>query len=73
MEGTFAQGSKTTTVSCPANYQAISGGFQIQGSVTASYRSDSSGDPSGTTSWTVTQSSGAQATEHVWVYCAALS
>jgi len=57
-------------VNCPANYFAISGGFNIQGSVTASYRSNASGDPAGSTSWTIKQSSGANLSGTVYVYCA---
>ena len=60
-----------TTVSCPANYSAISGGFDIQGSVTASFRSNSSGDPAGSTAWTIRQSSGATLSGTVYVYCLA--
>ena len=42
-------GDKQFTVSCPAGDFALSGGFDIQGSVTAAYRSSSTGDPTGTT------------------------
>src|SRR5881275_1718632 len=40
-------GQKTTTAACPAGDFALSGGFSAQGSVTASYRSDANGDPTG--------------------------
>jgi hypothetical protein len=56
-------------VNCPAGDFALSGGFDIQGSVTASFRSNSSGDPTGTTSWTIKQSSGASLSGTVYVYC----
>jgi hypothetical protein len=58
-------------VDCPANYVALSGGFNIQGSVTASYRSDHNGDASGNTSWTIIQSSGASLSGTVYAYCVA--
>jgi hypothetical protein len=48
----------------------VSGGFNIQGSVTASFRSDATGDPAGTTAWTIIQSSGAALSGTVYVYCA---
>jgi hypothetical protein len=67
--GQFA-GDKTFTVNCPAGKTALSGGFNVQGSVTASYRSSSTGDASGTTSWTVTQTSGNDQSGRVYVYCA---
>jgi hypothetical protein len=57
-------------VTCPANHVALSGGFNIQGSVTASYRSNATGDPTGVTSWTIKQSSGASLSGTVYVYCA---
>jgi hypothetical protein len=66
-------GQKTTTVNCPAGHFAISGGFSAQGSVTESYRSTSTGDPTGSTSWTVTQSSGNTDSLKVYVYCVAIS
>jgi hypothetical protein len=70
VEGEFTVGQKTTTVTCPKEHPtAISGGFIVQGSVTESYRSDKEGKPTGTTSWTVTQSSNAKASEKVFVYC----
>jgi hypothetical protein len=56
---------------CPAGKYAISGGFDIQGSVTASYRSDASGDPTGNTGWTIKQSSGASLSGTVYAYCVA--
>jgi hypothetical protein len=58
-------------VTCPAGHFALSGGFDIQGSVTASYRSSSTGDPTGNTSWTIRQSSGASLSGTVYVYCTA--
>jgi hypothetical protein len=68
-------------VSCPLDestpndpndrLEAISGGFNIQGSVTADFRSDSAGNPMGTTAWTVKQSSGANLSGTVYVYCMA--
>ena len=55
--------------------RAVSGGFDIQGSVTADYMSDSAGKPAiGNvigTSWTVVQSSGAALSGTVYVYCLA--
>jgi Collagen triple helix repeat (20 copies) len=66
-------GDKQFTVNCPAGYAAVSGGFDIQGSVTASYRSDSTGGPMGTTAWTIKQSSGAALSGTVYAYCAAVS
>jgi hypothetical protein len=41
--------------------------------VTESYRSNAAGDPSGTTAWTVTQSSGNTDSLKVYVYCVASS
>jgi Collagen triple helix repeat (20 copies) len=67
--GGTASGDKQFTVNCPANHVALSGGFNIQGSVTASYRSNSAGLPSGNTSWTIIQSSGAALSGTVYVYC----
>jgi hypothetical protein len=64
-------GQKTTTASCPAGFFALSGGFSAQGSVTQSYRSDASGDPTGDTGWTASQSSGNTGSLTVYVYCAA--
>jgi hypothetical protein len=58
-------------VTCPTGDFALSGGFDIQGSVTASYRSSSTGDPNGSTSWTIRQSSGATLSGTVYVYCVA--
>jgi hypothetical protein len=60
-------------VDCPAGYVALSGGFDIQGSVTASYRSDHDGNASGNTSWTIKQSSGASLSGTVYAYCVAAS
>jgi len=57
-------------VTCPAGKQAISGGFNIQGSVTASFRSNAAGNPTGTNAWTIIQSSGAALSGVVYVYCA---
>jgi len=68
--GNFIAGEKTITVNCPAGKNAVSGGYNIQGSVTASYRSNSSGNPTGTTSWTVTQTSGNTGSGIAYVYCA---
>lgn len=62
-------GQKTTTAACPAGDFALSGGFSAQGSVTQSYRSDGSGDPSGDTGWTASQSSGNTGSLTVYVYC----
>ena len=70
VSGGTASGDKQFTVSCPADYFAVSGGFDIQGSVTASFRSNSSGNPTGTTAWTIRQSSGANLSGTVYVYCA---
>jgi hypothetical protein len=69
--GGEASGDKQFTVNCPPNAEAISGGFNIQGSVTADFRSDSAGNPMGTTSWTVKQSSGNDLSGTVYVYCMA--
>ena len=64
-------GQKTTTAACPAGDFALSGGFSAQGSVTQSYRSDASGDPTGDTAWTASQSSGNTGSLTVYVYCVA--
>ncbi|HKS79293.1 MAG TPA: hypothetical protein VJQ07_10545, partial [Gaiellaceae bacterium] len=56
---------------CPAGDFALSGGFSAQGSVTQSYRSDASGDPTGNTAWTASQSSGNTGSLTVYVYCVA--
>jgi hypothetical protein len=64
-------GAKQFTVDCPPNHIALSGGFNIQGSVTASYRSDHDGKPAGATSWTIWQSSGATLSGTVYAYCMA--
>ena len=68
--GGTATGDKQFTVSCPAAKHALSGGFNIQGSVTASFRSNANGDPTGNTAWTIIQSSGASLSGTVYVYCA---
>ena len=60
-------------MNCPAGSTAVSGGYNIQGSVTASYRSDNAGDASGVTSWTVTQTSGNTGSGKAYVYCAAVA
>lgn len=57
------EGEKTTTVACPAGKFALSGGFDAQGSVTASFRTADG------TGWTVTQSSGNTDSLKVYVYC----
>ena len=67
--GGTASGDKQFTVSCPAGKFAISGGFNIQGSVTASYRSNAAGAPTGNNAWTIIQSSGAARSGTVYVYC----
>jgi hypothetical protein len=64
-------GQKTTTAACPTGYFALAGGFSAQGSVTQSYRSDASGDPSGNSGWTASQSSGNTGSLTVYVYCVA--
>ena len=69
--GGTASGDKQFTVSCPTGYTALSGGFNIQGSVTASYRSNAAGNPTGSTAWTIIQSSGAALSGTVYVYCVA--
>jgi hypothetical protein len=71
--GGETSGDKQFTVNCPANYIALSGGYNILGSVTASFRSDSTGDPTGNTSWTVIQTSGKDLSGTVYVYCLATS
>ena len=67
-------------MSCPLNLstpdpndrlEAVSGGFNIQGSVTASFRSSPTGNPMGTTAWTVIQTSGNDLSGTVYVYCLA--
>jgi hypothetical protein len=81
--GGSASGDKQFTVTCPkagdpkpgggtyaTDYFAISGGYNILGSVTASFRSDASGDPTGSTSWTVIQTSGKDLSGTVYGYCA---
>jgi hypothetical protein len=83
VSGGHANGEKKFTVDCPfideqdeslGRMEAISGGFNIQGSVTADYRSDSLGnatDPEDNTSWTIIQSSNAPLSGTVYVYCMA--
>jgi hypothetical protein len=71
--GGTLSGDKQFTVSCPTGDFALSGGFDIQGSVTASFLSSSTGDPTGNTSWTIRQSSGASLSGTVYVYCVASS
>ena len=63
-------GEKQFTVTCPAGKFAVSGGFDIQGSVTASYMSNSLGDKTGTNAWTIKQSSGGPLSGQAFVYCA---
>jgi hypothetical protein len=70
---THASGSKQFTTNCPAGSVALSGGYSIQGSVQASYRSNSSGDPTGVTSWTIVQTSGASLSGTAYAYCIAAS
>ena len=48
---------------------AVFGGFDIQGSVTASFMSDENGNPAGHTAWTVKQTSGNSLSGTVYVYC----
>jgi len=78
--GGSSTGEKQFTVSCPLNlttpapndrYEAVSGGFNIQGSVTADYRSDALGVDTGKDSWTIIQSSNALGSGKVYVYCLA--
>jgi hypothetical protein len=71
--GSFEPGEKTIIVNCDPGFKAVSGGYNIQGSVTASYRSDSAGNDSGDTSWTVTQTSGNTGSGKAYVYCAAVT
>jgi hypothetical protein len=71
VEADGVSGQKTTIANCPAGDFAISGGYSAQGSVTESYRSNSTGNPTGNTSWTVTQSSGNTDSLKVFVYCVA--
>jgi len=71
VSGGTNSGDKQFTVSCPVGDFALSGGFDIQGSVTASYRSNAAGDPTGTNAWTIKQSSGASLSGKVYVYCVA--
>jgi hypothetical protein len=73
VERSFVPGEKTIIVNCDPGFKAVSGGYDIQGSVTASYRSDSTGDDSGDTSWTVTQTSGNTGSGKAYVYCAAVA
>jgi Collagen triple helix repeat (20 copies) len=81
-------GKKTFSIRCPvtpdpndpadARMFAISGGFDIQGSSTASYRSNGLNppapnphDPAGVNGWTITQTSGASDSGTIYVYCLA--
>ncbi len=73
-------GDKQFTVNCPLNLstpnptdrlEAVSGGYNILGSVTASFRSDSTGNPTGGTSWTIVQTSGKDLSGTAYVYCLA--
>jgi len=73
VEGSFVAGEKTIIVDCPAGSTAVSGGYNIQGSVTASYRSNNLGVATGDTSWTVTQTSGNTGSGKAYVYCAAVA
>jgi Collagen triple helix repeat (20 copies) len=73
VSGEFQPGEKTIIVNCDPGFKAVSGGYNIQGSVTASYRSDNLGDPDGDTSWTVTQTSGNTGSGKAYVYCAAVA
>ena len=67
---THVSGDKQFTTVCPAAHPlAVSGGFNIQGSVTASYRSSSTGDPMGTNAWTIIQTSGNALSGTAYVYC----
>jgi hypothetical protein len=68
---THTSGQKQFTTNCPDGYVALSGGYNIQGSITASYRSNSAGDPTGVTSWTIVQTSGATLSGTAYVYCLA--
>jgi hypothetical protein len=69
--GGTATGDKQFTVVCPAGHpQAISGGYNIQGSVTASFRSSPTGNPTGTSAWTIIQTSGKDLSGTAYVYCA---
>ena len=51
--------------------EAVSGGYNILGSVTASFRSSSTGNPTGGTSWTIVQTSGKDLSGTAYVYCLA--
>jgi hypothetical protein len=86
VSGGVATGSKQFTVLCPLNastpdpddrLEAISGGYDIQGSVTKDYMSDASGNVAvGAVKhqgWTVMQSSGASLSGSVFVWCAPTS
>ena len=69
--GGQTSGDKQFTVACDNGMTALGGGFDVQGSVTASFRSSPTGDPTGTTAWTIRQSSGATLSGTVFVYCVA--
>jgi hypothetical protein len=84
VSGGHKTGEKQFTVDCPENeatpeegdlLEAVSGGFNIQGSATADYRSDSAGNASDpvndNTSWTIWQTSNALGSGIVYVYCMA--
>ena len=67
-------------MNCPLNLstpdptdrlEAVSGGYNIQGSVNASFRSDAAGNPTGGTSWTIVQTSGKDLSGTAYVYCLA--
>jgi hypothetical protein len=60
-------------VDCPTGYVALSGGYKVLGSVTASFRSSSTGDPAGATSWTIVQTSGKDLSGTAYAYCIAAS
>jgi hypothetical protein len=78
--GGQSTGDKQFTVNCPLNLatpdptdrlEAVSGGYNIQGSVNASFRSDAAGNPTGGTSWTIVQTSGKDLSGTAYVYCLA--
>jgi len=62
-------GELQITVDCPPGDVSISGGYQVQGTIKASYRSDSAGNDTGTTSWTIVQTSAAQGSGTAYVQC----
>jgi hypothetical protein len=85
--GTPTKGDKTFSILCPfidpndeskGRMFSLSGGYNIQGSVTASYRSNgppvppaTEPDPLGNHGWTITQTSGSDGSGTVYVYCSA--